>query len=86
MGAAVTRIGLIVPRHKHTAVDRNRLKRRLRELARTRLLPMLPPGHVVIRASPEAYAASFDTLARQIERAGRDLARVLSTSPKPEVP
>lgn len=78
--AAVARIGLIVPRHKHTAVDRNRLKRRLRELARTRLLPTLPPGHVVIRARPEAYAATFEALARQIDRAGRDLARLLAAS------
>jgi len=82
--ATAPRIGIIVPRHKHTAVDRNRLKRRLRELARTRLLPALPPGHVVIRARPEAYAASFDALARQIERAGRDLARVLGPQARQE--
>ena len=33
------RVGLIVPRHRQTAVARNRLKRRLRELTRLRLLP-----------------------------------------------
>ena len=34
---------MIVPRHRHTAVARNRLKRRLRELVRTQLLPAAPP-------------------------------------------
>ena len=76
--AAVPRVGIIVPRHKHTAVDRNRLKRRLRELVRIRLLPTLAPSDVVIRARAEAYGDSFDALARQIERAARDIARLLN--------
>ena len=72
---SVGRVGIIVPRHKHSAVDRNRLKRRLRELVRTRLLPSLPSCHVVIRARAEAYDDDFATLARQLERAGREIAR-----------
>ena len=32
-------MGFVVPKHSHTAVERNQLKRRLRELARTRLVP-----------------------------------------------
>ena len=60
-----------MPRHKHSAVDRNRLKRRLRELARLELLPMLRAlpvgdGHsapdIAIRARREAYDAPFDAL------------------------
>ena len=61
-------MGFVVPRYKHSAVDRNRLKRRLREIARTRLLPVLPPGDVIIKALPHAYAAPFDALGRQLER------------------
>ena len=38
---AFPRVGIVVPRHKHSAVDRNRLKRRLRELVRLELLPVL---------------------------------------------
>jgi ribonuclease P protein component len=72
---SVGRIGIIVPRHKHSAVDRNRLKRRLRELVRTRLLPALPVCHVVIRARAEAYEDDFAMLARQVERAGREITR-----------
>jgi ribonuclease P protein component len=67
----------VVPKYKHSGVERNRLKRRLRELARTRLLPTLPPIDVVIRSRPEAYAASFDALARQVDRAGAQLRRML---------
>jgi ribonuclease P protein component len=65
------RIGVIVPRYKHTAVDRNRLKRRLRELVRTRLLGELPAIDLVIRALPTAYAARFDALAAQVESVRR---------------
>jgi ribonuclease P protein component len=55
----------VVPRHQHTAVDRNRLKRRLRELTRVELLPALrvrPAVDIAIRARREAYAASVDAL------------------------
>jgi ribonuclease P protein component len=59
------RVGIVVPRHQQSAVDRNTLKRRLRELVRVDLLPTLhsrPPIDVAIRARREAYAASFDAL------------------------
>lgn len=79
------RVGLIVPRHRHSAVDRNRLKRRLRELIRLRLLPDLPPVALVVRASPAAYGATFEQLAVQMERVRRDVAR-LAGSPPPAPP
>ena len=83
MESPVVRVGIVVPRHKHSAVDRNRLKRRLRELVRTRLLPALDGlgGDLVIRARAEAYGDSFAALARQLERAARDLRRILTPSP-----
>ena len=56
-----------MPKQKHTSVERNRLKRRLRELARTRLLPVLPPVDLVVRTLPEAYGASFAALERQLD-------------------
>ena len=78
----------MVPRHKHSAVDRNRLKRRLRELARTRLLPALDglAGDLVIRVRPEAYGDSFEALARQLARAARDLRRILAPPAAPPAP
>lgn len=69
------RVGLIVPKHRQTAVARNRLKRRLRELARTQLLPTDLPTDVVVRARPEAYRAAFDALAADILLARTQLTR-----------
>ena len=67
------RVGLIVPKRGRTGVARNQLKRRLREIVRTRLLPTLPALDVVIRARDEAYTAPFDALARELERAAARL-------------
>ena len=63
-----------MPKHKQTSVARNRLKRRLREIVRRRLLPALPPIDVVVRARPEAYGASFEALDAELARASAKLA------------
>lgn len=72
------RVGIIVPRYKHSAVARNRLKRRLRELTRT-TWPGLFAGHapldLVVRAAPAAYAAAFEQLSSDIARLGARVAR-----------
>jgi ribonuclease P protein component len=65
------RIGIIVPRFKHSAVDRNRLKRRLRELTRREWmgpLAVVPPHDFVVRAAPAAYGADFARLADDMTR------------------
>jgi ribonuclease P protein component len=49
-------------------VARNRVKRRLRELCRTRLLPADVAADLVIRIRPEAYRAPFVVLAAEIDR------------------
>lgn len=65
------RVGLIVPKHKHSAVDRNKLKRRLREITRCNVLPTFGEmsADLVIRAGPEAYRASFDRLRTEVTTA-----------------
>jgi ribonuclease P protein component len=60
------RVGLIIPRFKHSAVRRNLLKRRLRELARTELIPSTLFVDLVIRIRPNAYEASFAELAHDV--------------------
>ena len=70
------RVGIVVPRYSGSAVDRNRLKRRLRELVRIRLLSMLPSVDVVIRARPETYTVSFGVLETDIARVVTELARL----------
>jgi ribonuclease P protein component len=73
------RIGIIVPKHKRSSVERNRLKRRLRELARTLLLPDLPPVDLVVRTFPESYDAPFAALEREVRRVRERLHRSYST-------
>lgn len=56
------RLGVVVPRHGRTAVRRNRLRRRLREMARRRILPRLTSVDVVIRSKSPAYDAPLADL------------------------
>lgn len=70
-------MGIIVPKHRHSAVDRNTLKRRLREIARLDMLPALPPADVVIRARREAYDASFGALRDELARASARASQLL---------
>jgi ribonuclease P protein component len=61
----IPRVGIVVPKHKQSIVDRNRLKRRLRELVRAELLPSLrerPALDVAIRTRREAYGATPEAL------------------------
>ena len=61
------RAAVIVPKYGCTIVERNRLRRRLRELARTVLIPTCSSIDLVIRALPAAYRADFSSLAREID-------------------
>lgn len=72
---AGTRVGLIVPRFKHSAVARNLVKRRLRELVRLELLPTGLLVDVVLRIRPEAYTATYENLASDIAQARAQLHR-----------
>ena len=56
------RMGLIVPRYQSSAVARNRLRRRLREIWRREIQQVQPAWDLVIRARREAYGAAFGSL------------------------
>lgn len=56
------RTGIVVPRYQFTAVARNRLRRRLREILRRDALASLPSVDLVVRARRAAYAARFAVL------------------------
>lgn len=62
-----TSVGLVVSKAVGSAVDRNRVKRRLRHLMRDRV-EHLPPGtRVVIRALPASASATSATLGEQLD-------------------
>jgi ribonuclease P protein component len=60
------RVGVVVPKFGQNIVDRNRTKRRLRELVRLHLLPTIGNVDLLIRAKPRAYTATFQDLALQV--------------------
>ena len=62
------RMGLIVPKFQSSAVARNRLRRRLREIWRHEIQPRQPAWDLVIRARREAYGAGFEALRGQLAR------------------
>lgn len=72
-----SRIGLVVPKHRQTAVARNRLKRRLRALTRehwTVAFAGMPARDVALYALPSAYQATFDALRGDVQRLGAKVA------------
>jgi ribonuclease P protein component len=64
--AGQPRLGLIVPKFQASAVARNRLRRRLREIWRRDLQAQQPGWDLLIRARREAYEAGFDLLRAQL--------------------
>lgn len=63
---AYARVGVVVPRFGHTAVERNQVKRRMREAVRLRLLKALPAVDLLLRATPAAYKAPMAVLLEEI--------------------
>ena len=73
--ANVARVAVIVAKFGYTAVERNKLKRRLRELVRMRMLPVLAPMDLLVRARREAYGATFEMLSDDVADAAQRLAQ-----------
>jgi len=83
--AAETRIGVTVSRNVKGSVNRNRARRRLREVARKRLLGPDSPLHgvgirydVVLIARPAALELSFADLENDVEQAALRLSKLNS--------
>ena len=62
----------MVPKYRNSGVERNLIKRRIREIGRRELLPRLREAGIVldilVRARPEAYGAPFDALRDDLVR------------------
>ena len=63
-----SRVAVVVGKAGHTIVERNRVRRRLREIVRTRFVPVVKPVDCVIRALESAYQASFAELSDEVEK------------------
>lgn len=72
-----SRVGLVVPKHGHRIVDRNLLKRRLREVLRRETLHMLPENElsmdVLIRTRRSAYDIEYAALREEVVQALEEL-------------
>ena len=64
-----TSVGFVVNRGVGTAVDRNRVKRRLRHLMRSRLADVSEGSRIVVRALPAAREVSSSVLAGDLDEA-----------------
>ena len=66
------RVGVVVPRYRRTIVERNRVKRRIREALRTEVLPRLVAcnanADVLVRARQAAYDAAYRELRDELVR------------------
>ncbi|WP_125568510.1 ribonuclease P protein component [Nocardioides baekrokdamisoli] len=74
--ADAARVGFVTSKAVGSAVARNRVKRRLRELARTELDSLPPGSRLVVRAQPASGASSYEELRGEFRRC---LDRVLSS-------
>lgn len=73
--AGHVRVAIVVPKYGYTAVRRNKLKRQLRELARTEVLPAPASRDVLVRAKREAYGATFPQLRDDVTRVATAIGR-----------
>jgi ribonuclease P protein component len=69
------RVGVIVPKFGKTIVERNRLRRQLREIARLIVLPEVAGRDVLIKALPSAYGSAFSSLSEELSGVARMIAR-----------
>jgi ribonuclease P protein component len=72
-GAADPRVGFVVGKAVGNAVHRNRVRRRLRHLARERLASLPGSAVLVVRALPAAADTTYGGLAEDFDAALRRL-------------
>jgi len=67
-GKSVSRIGLTVPRAVGNSVERNRIKRRLREVVRKRLPELGPGWDIVFNARQSANRVDFQAFDQTVSK------------------
>lgn len=78
------RWGMVVPKHGRDIVERNRVRRRLREIGRTEVVPRLWEAgrslDVLVRARREAYDAGYAELKKELTEVTEELCSGRSSS------
>lgn len=74
-GKPVSRVGFTVPSSFGGAVERNRMKRRLREAVRTNLSELGPGWDIVLHPRPAALSLEFAAIKATIQKFFRACAR-----------
>jgi ribonuclease P protein component len=82
-GGELAKVGFEVSRAVGSAVVRNRVKRRLREIMRVRLASLPEGSMLVVRAQPAAAEARQSELAADLDRILRRLVPGLATPGSP---
>ena len=62
------RLGVIVALYGQSAVRRNLLRRRIKDIARRRILPRLAAVDIVVKSRVAAYDADFEALVQDLEQ------------------
>jgi ribonuclease P protein component len=82
-GATGARIGLTVGKVMGKAVDRNRIKRRLREVVRHNLGALTTPVDVILHPRRSVIDLEFATLDREVGQVFRAIQKMAARTPAP---
>ncbi len=82
-GLARTRLGITTPTRLGGAVQRNRIRRRLREIFRLYQSAIEPGWDVVLNPRPKVASTSFQNLEREMLRLFRQLPQTLRKASAP---
>jgi ribonuclease P protein component len=86
MDATVPRVGLTVGKVMGKAVDRNRIKRRMREAVRHNLSSLTLPVDIILHPRRSVIDLDFATLEREVAQVFRQVQKLAALQTPPQAP